>query len=219
MAKKKRGGAKGRITSRPYGKLQVVESKRKIFGKERQALFFEALAGSCNVRGSARAAGVSWQCVYQRRDRDPEFRARLRAAVIDAYEALEWRMLEETGGADEDEARTSDPHPARAERESPSPASGRGKLDKDLALALLREHKKGIAGVRDGDAPALRSAEWSEVEAYFIARLRALKVRIDSSPSGGGGAKRRRGCGSHDRSPPPSSGRSPSPRQAGGGFE
>jgi hypothetical protein len=176
MAKKTRGSPDGRITSRPYGKLQVVRSKRKIFGKELQALFFAELAETCNIRASARAAGVSWQCVYQRKDRDPEFRARLRSALAEAYEWLEWRMLEETNGG---AAPASPPLP------NPSPAEGGGaKFDKDLALHLLREHKKGLAGVKRGGAPALRSAEWSEVEAYFIARLRALKKRID----GEGGA-------------------------------
>jgi hypothetical protein len=174
MAKKTRGSPDGKITSRPYGKLQVVRSKRKIFGKELQALFFAELAETCNIRASARVAGVSWQCVYQRKDRDPEFRARLRSALVEGYEWLEWRMLEEAAAG----SSVSPPHPG------PLPQGERGKLDKDLALHLLREHKKGLAGVKRGGTPALRSAEWGEVEAYFIARLRALKRRID----GEGGA-------------------------------
>jgi hypothetical protein len=78
---------------------------------------------------------------------------------------------------------------------------GNEAFDKDLALHLLREHKRGGIGRKDGAAPALRSASWGEVEAYFIARLKALRVRLDGAEQG--------------TPPPPAA--VPLPRNSGGG--
>ena len=56
-----------------------------------------------------------------------------------------------------------------------------GPIDRELTWFLLREHKKGIAGIARAPAPALASAPWGAVEAYFIRRLKAMKVRIDAA--------------------------------------
>ena len=176
MAEKK----EKRITSRPYGRVQKVRGRRKLFGKARQGVFLRKLAATCNVAASAAAAGVTAQCVYQRRAGDVEFRERWGVAVEEGYAALELRLLEaamgrggEGGGDDWHEPSDGEPpHP------SPLPAGEREALDKDLALHLLREHKRE-RGARRESPPALRGASWGEVEDYFMARLRALRVRID----------------------------------------
>ena len=201
----------GRITSRPYGKVQRVRGRRKLFGKARQRLFLDHLAATCNVRLAAAAAGVSPQCVYQRRERDADFRARWGAAIEEGYAALELRLLEAAmggGGDDGDwghlsdgEARDDGPDPSTAFG-GPPPRSGEDleaePFDKDLALHLLREHKRGRVAKRES-APALRSASWSEVEGYFIARLKALRVRVE-------GAKYPSTIGLSADGPPPSAG-------------
>jgi hypothetical protein len=155
-----------RIIARPYGGVQVAETGRKLFGKERQRVFLEYLAATCNVARSAAAAGVTPQCVYARRMKDAVFREGWGLALEQAYARLEARLLEAAAGA----------APIEIEGDLVLPEEP---LDKDLALHLLREHKKGLAGARPGGAAPARGAEWAEVEAFFIARLKALRARID----------------------------------------
>lgn len=159
-----------RITSRPGGKLQVANTGRVLFGKERQGIFIEHLAATCNVLRSAEAAGVTPQCVYKKRMRDVSFREAWFQALEQGYARLEAIMLER--------ALRSAPIEVEGDLVLPEEA-----FDKDLALHLLREHKKGLAGLpRPGAAP--QPADWAEVEEYFIRRLKALKVRIDRDAGG-----------------------------------
>jgi hypothetical protein len=138
-----------------------------LFGRGRQKLFVEHLAATCNVEASARAAGVTQRCVYYRRMRDSDFREAWRRALEQGYARLEAELLERALGAE----------PIEVEGDLVLLDQG---FDKDLALHLLREHKKGLAGIaRPGAAP--RPASWEEVEDYFIKRLKALKRRIDSA--------------------------------------
>jgi hypothetical protein len=155
----------GRITARPGGGMQVAESGRKLFGKARRAVFLEWLAATCNVRRSAAAAEVTANCVYQRRMRDPAFRAEWQEALEQGYARLEARLLERVASEDRI-AIAGDLEPA----DEP--------FDKELALHLLREHKKGLAGV-PGRGAAPRAADWAEVEAHFVKRLGALRARLD----------------------------------------
>lgn len=181
-------GERGGIVPRPYGGVQVVEAGRKLFSRARQGVFLDALAETCNVHASARAAGVTAQCVYQRRRRDAGFRAAWGEALEQGYARLEAMLLAAAMGEGVEEGARCDaagvpetgPHPARAgARVDPLPPAGEG-LDKDLALHLLREHKKGLAGIaRPGAAP--HGADWAEVEGYFVARLAALRARLERS--------------------------------------
>jgi len=177
-ARRPRAGARaraadnGEIVGRPYGRVQIVERGRKLFGKERQRIFLEHLAATCNVARSARAAGVTVECVYQRRMKDAAFRAAWNRALEQGYARLEARMLEEAAGA------------APIEVDGGLVLSGEP-LDKELAMFLLREHKKGLSGEKRGQYRGYREADWEEVEAHFIARLRALKVRLDEGDAKG----------------------------------
>ena len=155
-----------RITSRPGGGVQVAETGRKLFGKQRRETFLEHLAATCNVKRSADAAEVTVQCVYKQRMKDGAFREAWGRALEQGYARLEAMLLE------------------RAARAEPVEVEGdlvlsEEPFDRELAIHLLREHKKGLAGIPRAPQPALKSAEWSEVETYFIARLKALKVRIE----------------------------------------
>ena len=157
-------------TGRPGGGVQDVRTRRKLFGKQRRKIFLEHLAATCNVRRSAAAAGVTDRCVYKCRMRDAGFRAEWQAALEQGYARLEAMLLEH--------AMRERPIEIDGALEAEPPTTGDGRFDADLALHLLREHKKGLAGIaRPGAAP--RGADWSEVEAYFVRRLKALKVRLD----------------------------------------
>jgi hypothetical protein len=157
------------VTNRPGGGVQEVRTRRKLFGKERRQIFLGHLAATCNVMRSAAAAGVTVQCVYQRRMRDAEFRAEWQAALEQGYARLEAMLIAHAAG--------EGPVEIDGSLDLGPPLTGDGKFDKDLALHLLREHKKGLAGIGNkGAAP--RGADWSEVEAHFVGRLKALKERI-----------------------------------------
>lgn len=157
--------AEGRITSRPGGGVQKVRGKRKVFGKAAQKTFCENLAATCNVKWSADAAGVTVQCVYQRLSFDPAFCEAWCRAIGLGYLRLEAQLLEEAGRTVEFDGGIEAP----------------AKFDKELALFLLREHRKGLARIEAGGRPTLKSAGWDEVEAWFIPRLRALRKRLDSA--------------------------------------
>jgi hypothetical protein len=158
-----------RIITRPYAGVQTVKIGRKLFGKAAEALFLAHLAATCNVAASARAAGVTAQCVYQKRMRDADFRRRWREALEQGYARLEARALEQALGSQAVAAGTQGEVAIEVEE---------GPLDKELTIFLLREHKKALAGIeRPGAAP--QPADWSQVEDWCVRRLRTLKARLD----------------------------------------
>lgn len=155
------------LTSRPYGGMQVQRKRRTAFSEKRRRTFLEHVAATCNVTASAEAAGVTVQCVYQTRMRDEGFRAAWGAAIEQGYARLEARALAEAC-------------PARVIEVSGDLVVDEGPIDRELTWFLLREHKKGIAGVARAPAPRQASAPWEAVEAHFLKRLKAMKVRIDA---------------------------------------
>jgi len=157
--------ADGRIASRPNGGVQKVRCTRKIFGKGAQRIFCENLAATCNVTWAAQAAGVTVQCVYKRLTFDAAFCEAWCRAIGLGYLRLEAQALAEA-------SRTLE---FRGDLEVPM------KFDKDLALFLLREHRKGLARIETTGLPTRQSASWDEVEAWFTKHLRALRNRLDAA--------------------------------------
>jgi len=155
----------GRVTSRPNGGVQKVRCRRKIFGKEAQRIFCEHLAATCNVKWSAEAAGVTVRCVYARLTFDAAFCEAWCRAIGLGYLRLEAELLEHAS------------QPVEFDGDLQVPV----KFDKDLALFLLREHRKGLVRIETEGRPTRRSACWDEVEAWFIKHLRALRNRLDSA--------------------------------------
>lgn len=164
------------LTSRPYGGLQVQRKRRTAFSEKRRRAFLEHVAATCNVTASAEAAGVTVQCVYQTRMRDEGFRAAWSGAIEQGYARLEARALAEAC-------------PARLIEVGGDLVVAEGPIDRELTWFLLREHKKGIAGAARAPAPGLASAPWAAVEAHFLKRLKAMKVRIEAEIAGAPPAK------------------------------
>ena len=156
------------VTSRPYGGVQVQRKRRTAFGVKARKLFLEHVAATCNVTAAAAAADVTVQCVYQARMRDEGIRAGWAAAIEQGYARLEARALAEAC-------------PAAATAIDGDLIVDEGPIDRELTWFLLREHKKGIAGIARAPAPALTSAPWAAVETYLVKRLKAMKVRIDAA--------------------------------------
>lgn len=113
--------------------------------KTRRRDFLEQLAATMNVRGSARAVGVSEQSAYRLRARDEAFRAGWREAIAEAYERLELEMLRSAiGEAANDEAGAA-PRRTAAGRAGGTAARA---VDSRLAMFLMKMHRETARGAR-----------------------------------------------------------------------
>ena len=75
---------------RPH--IRKQEGRSWTASKER--LFLSTLASTCNVKLSARYAGVTTASVYERRSKNASFRASWDAALAAGYAQLELMMLQ-----------------------------------------------------------------------------------------------------------------------------
>lgn len=122
----------GKTKAAGKGKSSAKAEKRQ---KAKEEIFFRELATVCNVSAALKAAGMLRGAnVYDRRKRDPEFRALWDEAIGESYAMLELEML----------AR------GRHGEDRPAPASETEKRLRELsdrqALHLLRLHKSGVKG-------------------------------------------------------------------------
>jgi hypothetical protein len=125
----------GRGTKRKAGGKGAA-AKAGTWTKEKEEIFFRELAMVCNVTSALRAAGMlrASRQVYDRRKRDPEFRASWDEAIGESYAMLEIEMLER--------ARLGDNRPPPA-----SAAEARNReLPTRLGLQLLRLHRSQVKG-------------------------------------------------------------------------
>jgi hypothetical protein len=89
----KRGSAKElRTAGSAWPKIRAP--RRNEWTKAKQAVFFGALAETCNVKLAAETAGMSVTGAYSRRKRDAAFRAGWAEAIATAYQRLELVMLD-----------------------------------------------------------------------------------------------------------------------------
>jgi hypothetical protein len=143
--------------------LQIAKPRRDGFGRERQEKFLEMLAATCNVQRSCAAAAITDSAVYMKRRRDPLFREAWNEALESGLARIEAMLIERAGQMKPPEVRDGVELP-------PEP------LDVELAKHLLREHSRSLAGTQPRRT-AQRTADWAEVEEYFIGKLKALKRR------------------------------------------
>jgi hypothetical protein len=117
-------------------KKKTAAAKATERQKAKEDIFFAELALVCNVSAALRAAGLSRQSrqIYERRKRDPEFRARWDEAIDESYAMLELEMLER----------------GRHGENRPAPATEAERrlreLSDRLALQLLSRHKSQAKG-------------------------------------------------------------------------
>lgn len=142
--------------------------RRKLFGEGAKREFLENFAASCNVRWAAKETGFSDKTVYKHLMSDERFREGFGRALGQGYRRLEAELLAE--------ALESGPIPVQGDREGP-------RLDRELRLTLLREHKRALAGFGPGTgrgkagAPP-RAASNAEVRTALEKRLKAFRKRI-----------------------------------------
>ena len=157
--------------------LEGVKRPRKVkprargWNAKKEQAFLSSLVESCNVKLSAKRAGVSPNCVYERRNKFASFRASWDAALSTGYAQLEMMMLERAlhGVAKTVTARDGTTTTMR-------------EYSDRTALALLRMHRDNAAYASEGnDAAELEEARDRIVER--LARLREQdQVQTKAAP-------------------------------------
>ncbi len=129
---------------------------------KKERAFLSSLAETCNVKLSAKRAGVSHNCVYQRRNRNASFRASWDAALATGYAQLEMMLLERALHGVEKKviARDGTTTIMRHYRDQ-------------TALALLRMHRENAAIANE----QADDGEWQEARDRIVARLARIRER------------------------------------------
>lgn len=130
--------------------------------KVRKELFLDHLAGTCNVKASASAAGVNWWSVYSLRRRDAAFAAAWREALIAGYDLLETELV---GFALAGGGRGA------GDREIETAGA---RIDVDTALRLLSSHRGKLSG-KARHEPQARRATREETDAAILKKLDAME--------------------------------------------
>lgn len=183
----------GRIHANKHRKLQLTQSKRKLFGRAAKADFLEWFAATANLGWSARQAGFNYKTVLKHRMNDPVFAEAYDRALRQGFARLLGQQLETEIAAGEEA-------PIGIEGDRDVPAMQ--KMDPDRAILLLREHGRYLAGKEAGAGEARkqgrrpRVATGEEVRAAMAKALAAFEKRVramgyvipDHPPSGEDGA-------------------------------
>lgn len=141
---------------------QVREAEGRSWTPRKERLFLTSLAETCNVKLSAKRAGVPHNCVYQRRIRNASFRVSWDAALATGYAQLELMMLERALHGVEKTVIARD-GTTRVMRE----------YSDRTALALLRMHRESAAIANE----TVDDAEWQEARDRIVARLERIRER------------------------------------------
>lgn len=167
MAKSKSNvvALQGKLAVDAGAKPQLRAKDKRSWTKTKEQAFLTALAETCNVKHSAKAAGVAPSTVYARRGRDAAFRAGWDQALAIGYAQLEMMMLERAlHGVDKIVIGTD----------------GKRTVMKDysdrVGLALLRMHRDSAGLAEEGHD----EEEVAEAAERILARLKAIGERSEN---------------------------------------
>jgi hypothetical protein len=196
-------GEELRVAPNKHRLTQVARTGgRKLFDGRRRALFLEWFAATCNVRLSAERAGVAYQTVFKHRMKDEGFAEAWDRALQQGYAYLEARVLQEALAVEGRPSTSLGTNGLSEEEETLAEEA----FDRELAIALLREHARRLPGAGDkrkNQRTTARAATNQEVQAALVKRLKAFAMRVG------------RAAGSEPEAPPPRSTRFPSPGNPG----
>lgn len=173
-------------------RVQVRKCAPGSFTPAKRQVFLDHLAGCCNIRMAAAAAGISTVTINYHRRRDPVFAQQCAEAIEAGYFALEAMAVAEAAngghyvpGKDADKVR------------------GPEGMNIEVALRLLAMRKAPL-GRRTGRAGyEPRRASEKELDAAILAKLDVLDQRIKREKAKTRARGSRRGCPSHAASPSP----------------
>ena len=141
---------------------QVREAEGRSWTPRKERAFLASLVETCNVKLSAKRAGVSANCVYERRNRNASFRLSWDRALATGYVQLELMMLERALHGVEKTVIARD-GTTRVMRE----------YSDRTALALLRMHRENAAVANE----SVDDGEWQEARDRIVARLQRIRER------------------------------------------
>ena len=147
-------------------RLHIRKQEGRSWTTQKEKIFITTLGETCNVVLSARRAGVSTTCIYERRNKNASFRASWDAALATGYAQLELMMLERALHGVE----------KRIVARDGSTTVMRHYSDR-TALALLRMHRENA--VIAGDT--VDNGEWQEARDRIAARLQRIRDRKEES--------------------------------------
>ncbi|HEY9553257.1 hypothetical protein [Allosphingosinicella sp.] len=160
------------VAPRGERRWQAQRARRNRFTRERKTLFLAHFAATCDATASADEAGVCTSTDYEHRRTDAAFAEGWQEALEQGYARLEAEVLKQRLVA-----------MARVEFRGDKEVAGTGQ-EFDRAMHLLREHKRGLAGVKKaGRAPTVASNE--KVRAALVKRLQAFGVRVSADMARG----------------------------------
>jgi hypothetical protein len=187
MAKRKDGTRRGslplRIIPNKHRKLQIAPTRRKLFGAAAQDEFLEWFAATCNCSLSARKVGFHYRTVIRHWREDPAFGERCEAALKIGYARLEELALRAA-------AEALSPARRRPPKGDRAPPAEHFRMDPATAVQLLREHKRGLAGLAGGSGAASKPgrrpkvATNAEVRAALEKALKAFQARVRAKTGG-----------------------------------
>ncbi|MDF7777399.1 hypothetical protein P1X14_19235 [Sphingomonas sp. AOB5] len=137
----------------------MAEEKQRRLTRAVQGVFLDQLAGTCNVRASARAAGIDPTSVYALRRRDARFAGEWLEALRAGYDLLETELVGHAlrGGAGD------------------TIEDGAGPVAVDVALKLLTAHRNAMLGKPHKGGTPLKRVTSEETDKVLLARLDAIE--------------------------------------------
>lgn len=155
------------------GKPVLARNRPNKFGEKVRKAFLTHLAGSCNVRASAKAAGCSIGSVYYWQKVDAEFNAACDHALEAGYKQLQHVLLERALRGSNANTLTEADYDAM-----PDPSE----IDTELALKLMTLHGRRVdTGARRGGGAVRRKATREETDAIILKRLKVLGIRYEKN--------------------------------------
>jgi len=163
-----------RVQANKHREVQVARTGgRKLFDRERRAVFLEWFAATCNVSMSAERAGINYKTAFRHRMNDADFAADWDRAAEQAIARLKAKQLETKA------------REVRIGIEGDLDAPEMEDIDPAIAATLLREHERRLAGYpKQGRAP--RVASNAEVRAALTKALQAFRQRAEARRAGAG---------------------------------
>ena len=159
------------------GRLQQRARRPGGWTKRKRRIFLDHLAATCNVTGSAAAAGLHWSGAYALRRSDKEFAEQWHSALEAGYARLEAMLIDRAGGGAGDAGPDDGAGP-----DSPPPPKP-SEMDAELALNLLRMHRSPLKGLHRRPASKPQRAGKEELVAALMKQLRVLRRRLERERS------------------------------------